>query len=183
VLDFNQEVKMQAKPESRSTTREKVRSLAKFQMLRLINRRTARANQDHWSARELTRAETHREEPTRDPMQEPTHLAPGLPGCRLQAGHAGLDPIENLTEAAFVYGRFIRDLFTGKLRTHNPIWLIAMAVAGIGLFAPFAILAQFAWATGEIGAMVFALFLFPLALAAIALWMNFIRNLQTPHHA
>jgi hypothetical protein len=163
---------MQTKPESRSTTREKVRSLAKFQMLRLINRRTARANQDHWSARAISRAPAQPETPPRDPLQEAEqHLAPGV------------DPIANLNEVAFVYGRFIRDLFTGKLHTHNLVWLIVMILAGIALFAPFAMLAQFTFTSGEIGALVLTLFLAPLALTALALWINVLINLQMPYHA
>ncbi|MBI5652120.1 MAG: hypothetical protein HZC40_17020 [Chloroflexi bacterium] len=163
---------MQAKPEGRRTAREQVRSLAKFQMLRLINRRATRANQDHWNARELTHGLHQHEEPTRDPLAEvERHLAPGV------------DPIANLSEVAFVYGRFTRDLFTGKVRTHNLVWLIVMTLAGIAIFTPFAILAQFTFTSGEIGALVLTLFLTPLALTALALWINVLINFQLPHHA
>ena len=72
-----------------------------------------------------------------------TDSIPGRPGYRTRGGRSGLDPIDNQTEASFVEGLFIRKLFTGKIRTRNPVYLLIMLVVGLllllfplaGLFA------------------------------------------------
>ncbi len=60
---------------------------------------------------------------------------PGDIGYRTRRGRTGLDPIDTSREAASLEGRFIRRLFTGKLQTRKPVYLLIMAVAAIALLA------------------------------------------------
>ncbi len=128
----------QQPPESRCPMRQKVRSLAKFQMQRLISRRAARQNKDrfrvphdHPAHQQIELSDSQ----SRVATEPPAML--GLPGYRTQTGHTGLDPIESVSEAAFLQGKFIRRLITGQLCTHNPFYLAVMAIAGFCLIAPF----------------------------------------------
>lgn len=64
-------------------------------------------------------------------------LVRGLPGYRTRNGRTGYDPLDTRAEAARMEGLFIKNLFTLKLRTRNPFYLILMAVFGT---IPFIIL-------------------------------------------
>jgi hypothetical protein len=61
----------------------------------------------------------------------------GYTGERLGGNKSGLDPIANQKEAAFMEGRLLRYLITGRLRTRNPIALLLMSGIGILLLMPF----------------------------------------------
>jgi len=61
---------------------------------------------------------------------------PGRPGYRSRPGSSGLDPMDTYQESAFMEGRFVRQLLTGRLRTRNPVYLAFMLVCGIGLLLP-----------------------------------------------
>ncbi|HLY29132.1 MAG TPA: hypothetical protein VKQ72_22495 [Aggregatilineales bacterium] len=61
---------------------------------------------------------------------------PGRVGYRTRGGRTGLDPIDTQLETSHMEGVFYRKLFTGRLRTHNPVYLIVMAGLGI-LFVAF----------------------------------------------
>ena len=64
---------------------------------------------------------------------------PGEAGYRTRQGRTGLDPIETNLEVGRIEGHFIRKLFTGHLRTHNPIYLFIMFALGLCfLFLPLA---------------------------------------------
>lgn len=42
---------------------------------------------------------------------------------RLSPGHSGLDYVESVREVSFFQGKFVRLLFTGQLKTRNPLYL------------------------------------------------------------
>jgi hypothetical protein len=54
----------------------------------------------------------------------------GWPGYRTRSNKSGLGYVETVAELAHMEGVMIRWLMTGKFRTHNPFYLIAMAVMG-----------------------------------------------------
>lgn len=111
---------MQQIPESRSATREKVRALAKFQMQRLIGRRSQHIHHGTLAAHEDARSSAQIEPTMVDPLEETeSHIPPGLPGYRVAPGHSGWDPIESVLEIAYLIGKFFRNLFTGRLITHR----------------------------------------------------------------
>jgi hypothetical protein len=58
-------------------------------------------------------------------------LSPGQVGYRNRPLHSGLDPVDTYTEWGRFLGLFIRNLFTGRLRTRNPILLGIMIMAGL----------------------------------------------------
>ena len=56
---------------------------------------------------------------------------PGSPGFRTRANRSGLDYIDTRTEGAYMEGLFYRKLYTLRLRTRNPFYLILMFVFGV----------------------------------------------------
>ena len=60
----------------------------------------------------------------------------GRPGYRDRSGRSGLDPMDTYREEGSVAGLFIRNLFTGHVRTRNPVLLILMTLIGITCLAP-----------------------------------------------
>jgi len=56
---------------------------------------------------------------------------PGETGYRTRQGRTGLDPIDTKQEVGRIEGHFIRKLFTGQLRTRNPIYLFVMFALGM----------------------------------------------------
>lgn len=65
---------------------------------------------------------------------------PGFPGYRTRDGRTGYDPLDTNREAAFMEGTFYRNLFTLKLRTRNPFYLVLMFLFGLVPF-PFCLFA------------------------------------------
>jgi hypothetical protein len=63
--------------------------------------------------------------------QPPESQLLGFPGYRQRDGRSGLDPIDNENELGHMEGSFARALFTLKLRTRNPLYLIAMFLLGV----------------------------------------------------
>jgi hypothetical protein len=55
----------------------------------------------------------------------------GWPGYRAQPSKSGLGYLESAAEEAHMEGLFLRWLFTGKLRTRNPIYLLSLTVFGM----------------------------------------------------
>jgi hypothetical protein len=55
----------------------------------------------------------------------------GLPGHRTAMGRSGLGYLATQTELAYMQGLMLRWLFTGKFRTHNPIYLFIMVMFGL----------------------------------------------------
>jgi len=72
----------------------------------------------------------------------PHSILPGTPGYRTRDHQSGLDPLDTSTEAARMEGKFYRALFTGRLRTRNPISLLFMLV-GAMLLLPLPLLAAY----------------------------------------
>jgi hypothetical protein len=58
----------------------------------------------------------------------------GFPGYRIRPNRCGLDPMDTYAEQYFMLGIFLRNLFTLKLRTKNPFYLVLMLLFG---FVPF----------------------------------------------
>ena len=56
---------------------------------------------------------------------------PGSIGYRTRGGRTGLDPIDSQLESSRMEGVFFRKLFTGRLRTHKPLYLVIMAALAI----------------------------------------------------
>ena len=69
-------------------------------------------------------------EPKRDTQPNESKLL-GFPGYRQRDGRSGLDPIDNENELGHMEGSFARALFTLKLRSRNPLYLIAMFLLGV----------------------------------------------------
>jgi len=55
----------------------------------------------------------------------------GWPGHRTRPGRSGYDPLETDFEQAHITGILIRRLFTLKLRSHNPVYLLLMVFFGL----------------------------------------------------
>lgn len=67
-------------------------------------------------------------------LDEYAQVMKGTPGHRLCPGRSGYDPLDSDFEEARMEGILIKKLFTGKLRTHNPIhWLVLACLAGMCL--------------------------------------------------
>jgi hypothetical protein len=62
---------------------------------------------------------------------------PGWPGYRTRSSRSGLDPLDTRSEAAHMEGVFLRNIFTLRARTRNPLLLIMMFVFGV---VPFTLL-------------------------------------------
>ncbi len=166
-------------PTNKNQFRERVRSLAKFQIPGLTRQRKTHVPDNISPHGSKSRGIIHGE---RLSEQERTArpLTSGLPGYRIQPGHTGLDPLENAWEVAFLGGKFLRNLFTGKLRTHKPVYLAAMALVGLLLFVPFVVWAvEATLTTWDIEAVLFGVLLLPLAAIGFALWLNVSTSLQS----
>ncbi len=176
---------MQQLHESRCPMRQKVRSLAKFQMQRLVSRRVSSQNQVRFRDARRHRAHQREESIAFEPRvwTEPPSLL-GLPGYRTQTGHTGLDPIETLSEMAFLQGKFIRLLITGQLQTNHPISLAAMALAGVGLIVPFVFCLLTSMYSGWNEQRLWVTFaLAPFALIGWMLWIDLNVSLRGDHRA
>jgi hypothetical protein len=69
-------------------------------------------------------------------MNETAYFLPGWPGHRTRWGRSGFDPLELDFEEAHMEGVMIRWMFTRKLLTRNPVYLILMAFLGLFLCIP-----------------------------------------------
>lgn len=64
-------------------------------------------------------------------MDSQAHMVKGTSGYRTRPGRSGLDPLDTRFEEARMEGSLLRRLFTGNLRTHDPLYLIMMTILGI----------------------------------------------------
>jgi len=55
----------------------------------------------------------------------------GFPGYRTRENRSGLDYLDSSTEAAHMEGVFYQNLFTFRLRTRKPLYLILMFLFGV----------------------------------------------------
>jgi len=58
---------------------------------------------------------------------------PGWPGWRTRLGRSGFDPIDYRLELAHMWGVLLREFFTFRFRSRNPIVLIVLLWIGLGL--------------------------------------------------
>ena len=68
----------------------------------------------------------------------------GFPGYRTRENRSGLDYIDSSAEAAHMEGVFYRNLYSFRLRTRNPFYLILMFLFGV---LPFFGSAYITWIT------------------------------------
>ena len=106
------------------------------------------------------------------PYMDKTTELEGWPGHRTQPGKSGLDPLESDFEAAHMTGVFLRNLLTGRLRTHNPVYLALMLVLGLLCLAPLALAIYEAWAGNSVP-LIGCAYLAPLAGVGALLLVNF----------
>jgi tetratricopeptide (TPR) repeat protein len=69
-------------------------------------------------------------------LSEPSFLLTGWPGHRTRPGRSGYDPLDTDFENAHLEGVMIRMAFTGRFRTHNPLYLLLMSFVGFLLSTP-----------------------------------------------
>jgi hypothetical protein len=55
----------------------------------------------------------------------------GQAGFRIRPGWSGLDPVDTYAECGRMMGLFMRNLFTGRVRTRNPLLIAWMAILGL----------------------------------------------------
>jgi len=70
------------------------------------------------------------------PYLDPTAILPGWPGHRHHPDRSGYDPVDTYAEYGHLQGVFYRHLFTGKLRTNNPLYLFLMGAAALYTLFP-----------------------------------------------
>ena len=108
----------------------------------------------------------------------------GDPGFRTRDRLSGLDPVATSSEAARIEGKFYKALFTGRLRTTNPIYLSLMLAGGL-LFFPASALAIVGVVTSPgllplTQMLVILVFLLFFAAIGGALLFNFAASLTRP---
>ena len=65
----------------------------------------------------------------------------GFPGFRTRPGRSGYDPLDQDFELAHIQGVLLKVLFTGRLRTRNPAYLVLLVVMGVVFCLPMVFLA------------------------------------------
>ena len=123
--------------------------------------------------REAPEVPTPDEEGLPAPYLDSSAQLEGWPGHRTMPGKSGLDPLESDFELAHVMGVLLRQLFTGQIRTHNPLALTLMVVLGVAFLAPVVLI--FYEST-----LASWLCLAPLGLVGLALLANFVLSLRHP---
>ena len=100
----------------------------------------------------------------------------GQPGYRTRDGRSGYDPLDTSTETGFMLGIFVQHLFTGKLRTRNPFYLVIMAVVSILGVAPLllAVIDVFKGNSTPIGGWIVIIIAW---LIGMAMLINLVKNL------
>lgn len=109
-------------------------------------------------------------------LDEKALQLPGWPGYRTRPGRSGLDYLDNQFELAHMQGLFIRRLITGQLRTHEPLYLAAMAMLGGLTVLPA--LAGLLFPSSGLLALPAACCSLPMAAAGATLLWNLERNLH-----
>jgi hypothetical protein len=105
--------------------------------------------------------------------QGPINL-PGFPGYRTRNNRLGLDPLDTAAEQGHMEGLFWRNLFTLRLRTKNPIYLMLMLIGSLFFLwpVPLGIMAFV-----EKGHFIFLFCTVPLSVPGILLLINFTMSL------
>jgi hypothetical protein len=72
-------------------------------------------------------------------LSETARVLPGWPGYRTRPGRSGYDYLDTEFELAHMEGVLLRQLLTGRLRTHSWIGLLMLAVIGTLALLPLAL--------------------------------------------
>ncbi|MBI2331438.1 MAG: hypothetical protein HYU84_04620 [Chloroflexi bacterium] len=97
----------------------------------------------------------------------------GLPGHRTAMNRSGLGYLATQTELAYMQGLMLKWLFTGKFRTHSPIFLFVMFILGsVGGFIPLGVaLIEIFWHS-NLEMILFIILAFPYLAIGNALFVN-----------
>lgn len=106
-----------------------------------------------------------------------SYLLKGWPGHRTRPGRSGYDPLDSDFEYAQMQGRIMRMLFTKKLRTHNPFYLLFMTLVGMIFCLPI-ILSVGATLNGEFEYFAFMFHYGIQSAIGIAIMFNVLSSIQ-----
>jgi len=108
-------------------------------------------------------------------LDDTARLLPGWPGYRTRQGRSGYDYLDTQFELAHMEGVWLRQLLTGRLRTHSLAGLILLAFIGTVALLPL-LLGGAAVASGDPSGVALIIILSPSwALGLLLLW-NVVRN-------
>jgi hypothetical protein len=111
----------------------------------------------------------------------PTFL-PGWPGYRNAHNRYGLGYFETQSEWAHMRGVFLAWMFTGKFRTHNPIYLLFMFVVGVMIgILPLGATLYGVFITGRYMALVYLFLFSPNVAVGILLIINVFISIFNPN--
>ena len=110
-----------------------------------------------------------------------TKLLVGWPGYRNLPGKSGLGYIETYAEEARMESLFTIWLFTGKFRTHNPIYLVVLFILGIIMGGiPFWLIVDNLLQTGTLQMAMTLLCATPYIAAGLAILINILLSVFDP---
>ena len=109
-----------------------------------------------------------------DDKRNNSSALPGWPGYRTREGRSGYDPIDSRTEAGHMAGTMIQKLFTGQ--TRNRMHLFLLGLLGLILITPL-VFAVVESRNGNLFPWNAWLFFLVIAIAGLAILINFIKNL------
>ncbi len=109
-------------------------------------------------------------------MNETAYFLPGWPGHRTRWGRSGYDPLELDFEEAHMEGVMIRWMFTRKLLTRNPVYLLFMTFLGLILCIPLFSLPILL--NDDLSTFFVVLVFCPLAIIGAALLLNVFSSLR-----
>lgn len=99
----------------------------------------------------------------------------GTPGHRNRSGRSGLDPLDTQMDAYRFQGGVARRLFTGHLRTHDPIYLSMMFFTGTFFLFPLPFILGTPGIVNDLsGRITFTCFLAPLMLTGFMFYYNIV---------
>jgi tetratricopeptide (TPR) repeat protein len=99
----------------------------------------------------------------------------GTAGHRIRSGRSGLDPVDTQMDAYRFQGGLISRLFTGHMRTHDPVYLGIMFFAGTFFLFPLPFLVGRPDFVNDFsGRITFVCFLFPLMAAGFMFYYNIV---------
>lgn len=110
---------------------------------------------------------------------EGSFLLPGWPGYRNRSGLSGLDPLHTDFELAHMEGVFLRALFSGKLTTDEPLYLLLMGFLAGFCTLLFAMPIIESLAGGDVPLVVWFYAALPGSLGGLLIW-NIWRGLKEP---
>lgn len=112
------------------------------------------------------------------PYLDPTAILQGWPGHRHRLDRSGYDPVDTYTEYGHLQGIFFRHLFTGKLRTSNPVYLFLMGAGGLYALFPLVFILGNCGLTSVGCLFVFLTIFSPCLSVGLALLINLYINIK-----